>query len=596
MPNLTSRLWRGLSAAAFTGVLALAPHVALGQQRVLGPGAGVYDKACVAADHALASRAGADILRQGGNAVDAAVAASFALSVVRPYSCGIGGGGFMVIHLKSHPRVGPVTVALDYRERGPGAVRADSFEHDPDPFASTHGGKAVCVPGTVAGLLHALERYGTMSRDAVLAPAIHLAEEGFVADAHYVENAHEDTLVIPWFRADEARQRRFPFVWERYLLRGAVKVGDRIHVPEQAEALRRIARDGRDGFYAGPVADAMVKAVQDDGGFLTHDDLRDYTVREFEPLRTTFRDLEILGMPPPSSGGIVLAQVLGMLEHRRADLDALVAARAHNSPAYIHFLAETSKHAFADRARWVADPDFADVPLRTLLDPATLRERAASIDPERTGPHDAYGSAPPPPDDAGTSHLCVVDEFGNAVACTETVNLIFGSMLVAEPFGILLNCEMDDFQTRTGALNAFQLAHAERNRPAPGKRPLSSMTPTLAFDRAPDGSLGTLRFAGGGAGGPRIISGTLQAALNALVWDMDAHAALAAPRVHHQWTPDRLDLETALNNDTLRAALTHRGHTLGMRKAIGNVQIIRRGPAGWEAASDPRKGGVPDGY
>ncbi|MDX2131111.1 MAG: gamma-glutamyltransferase [Planctomycetota bacterium] len=590
-------LTRALSSLAAACALAgLGGAGASAQVSPLGPGAGVYEKACVAADHALASAAGADILRAGGNAVDAAVATSFALSVVRPYSCGIGGGGFMVIRLKDHPRVGPVTVAIDYREAGPRAVRADSFENDPDPDASTHGGKAVCVPGTVAGLLHALERYGTLDREAVLAPAIRLAEEGFTADAHYVENAREDALVLPWFRKDPARAARFAFVWERYLLKGEVQVGDRIHVPEQGEALRRIARDGRAGFYEGPVASAMVACVQKDNGFLTLEDLASYRVREFEPLRTRFRGLEVLGMPPPSSGGIVLAQVLGMLEHRRADLDALVAADGHNSAAYIHLIAESSKHAFADRARWVADPDFARVPLAGLLAPSYLRARADAFDPARTLPHESYGSATPPPDDAGTSHFCVIDEHGNAVACTETVNLIFGSMLVAEPFGVLLNCEMDDFQTRTGALNAFQLAHAEGNRPAPGKRPLSSMTPTLAFDAAPDGSLGDLRFAGGGAGGPRIISGTLQAALNAIVWDMNAHDALRAPRFHHQWTPDRLDLEPALHRSPAAAGLGELGHSLGTRKAIGNVQIVKRSPRGWEAASDPRKGGAPDGY
>ncbi|GJQ30122.1 MAG: gamma-glutamyltranspeptidase [Phycisphaerae bacterium] len=557
---------------------------------------GTYPNACVAADHHLASEAGAEILRQGGNAVDAAVATSFALSVVRPYSCGLGGGGFMVIHLKQHPRLGEVTTAINYRETGPGAVKPDSFEQDPDPDAATHGGKAVCVPGTVAGLLYALEKYGTMNRAAVLAPAIRLAEAGFHADQHYIDSTHLDDLVIPWFRKDPVRPRRFAFMWTRYLKGGEVAAGDRIHVPEQAEALRLIARHGRDGFYKGPVARSMVDAVQRDGGFLTLDDLAGYAVREVEPLRASFRGSTILTMPPPSSGGIVLAQVFGMLEAREADLRAYQREGGPHGANAIHLVTEASKHAFADRARWMGDPAFVDVPLGRLLDPAYLRAKAAMIDPARTLPHEAYGAASWSKDDAGTSHFCVVDAHGGAVSCTETVNLIFGSMLVAEPFGFVLNDEMDDFLTRRGKANAFGLSHADRNRPQPGKRPLSSMTPTMVLDAGEAGRFGEVRMLAGGAGGPRIISGTLQAILNVQVWGMNAGEALAAPRFHHQWEPDRLDLEPALSGSPVKAALERVGHAVGARKAIGNVQIVVRHGERWQAASDPRKGGRPDGY
>lgn len=561
---------------------------------------GTFPHACVAADHHLASQAGAEILRKGGNAVDAAVATSFALSVVRPYSCGIGGGGFMIIHLKQHPRLGEVTTAINYRETGPAAVRPDAFEGDPDLDASTHGGKAVCAPGTVAGLLYALEKYGTMDRASVLAPAIRLAEQGFVADAHYITSTHDDDLVIPWFKKNPARAKRFAFMWERFLAKGEIAEGDRIHVPEQAAALRLIAAHGRDGFYKGPVAEAIVGAVQRDGGFLTLDDLAAYQVSEVQPLWASFRGQAIITMPPPSSGGIVLAQVFGMLEAREADLTAIMREGGPNSANYIHLITEAGKHAFADRARWMGDPAFVDIPLRHLLQPAYIRDRADAIDMTRTLPHEAYGQAAPFKDDSGTSHFCVVDAKGGAVSCTETINLIFGSMLVAEPFGFVLNDEMDDFLTRAGQANAFGLAHADKNRPGPGKRPLSSMTPTMVIDRTdPTGrgeAMGEVRLLAGGAGGPRIISGTMQSMLNALLWNMNAGEALAAPRFHHQWEPDRLDLEPPLQGSPQEAFLNRLGHTIGKRKAIGNVQIVKRGKDRWEAASDPRKGGRPDGY
>ncbi len=568
-----------------------------------GARAPVFTTAAVASDHELASQAGVEMLRQGGNAVDAAVATSFALSVVRPYSCGIGGGGFMVIHLKADPRnpaSGPVRIALDYRETAPRAVRPDMFESDPDPHAQTHGGKAVCVPGNVAGLLHALDRYGTLPRATVLAPAIRLAEDGFLADAHYVEMAQEDQDVIPWLKKDPARIARFQFLWDRYLDQGNVKVGTRITVPEQARVLRLIAERGRAGFYEGDVADAIIRAVKSDGGLLTHEDLRSYAVAERAPLVSEFRGLDVVTMPPPSSGGIVIAQLFDMLE-ARPDLlaPATDPARAggHNTAPYIHVITECFKHGFADRARWMGDPGFVDVPLQRLLDPSTIRARAATIDPARTLPINDYGTARRPPEDHGTSHLCVIDAMGNAVACTETINLIFGSLLCVPEYGFALNNEMDDFLTRRGEANAFGLAHAELNRPAPGKRPLSSMTPTIVWDPSA-GEGGSMRLIVGGAGGPRIITGSAQTALNVLLFNMPAHTAVAAPRFHHQWQPETLQLETALASPAIEASLRERGHNVGTRKSVGNITLIRAaatGP-GWDAASDPRKGGVPAGY
>lgn len=555
----------------------------------------MYAHAAVAADHAIASRAGLEILRAGGNAVDAAVAASFTLSVVRPYSCGIGGGGFMVVHQPANAKRAGVTTTIDYREVAPAAVDPGFFERPErarDEFASTHGGAAIATPGTVAGLLHALERFGTLPRVRVMEPAIRAAHEGFDADQHYV---HSNQEVIDWIRADGARAPRFPLVWERFLLEGRVRVGDRIRVPEQGEVLARIADQGAGAFYEGEVARAMVDAAGARGGVLTLADLAGYRVVERDPLVAHFRGHTLLTMPPPSSGGIVLAQVLGMLEHRSADLELAIAAGA-GSGAYAHLVIEACKHAFADRAAWLGDPAAVRIPLRALLSPANLLARANAIDLARTHEPGWYGTRGPLPDDAGTSHLCVVDESGGAVSCTETINLYFGSLVGVDRFGFCLNNEMDDFQARPGRANAFDLVHAEKNPPRAGMRPLSSMCPTIVARTGADGSPGGVRALAGGSGGPRIISGTLQALLNVLLFDASAAGALEGPRFHHQWKPNRVGLEPGLMGSPLRGELEAFGHEVEAREAVGAVQLIRRAGGAWQAASDPRKGGSPAGY
>ncbi len=580
--------------AAALALAAIAPP-ALAQGNAMNDA--VFRRAAVAADHRLASDAGLEILKAGGNAVDAAVATSFALSVVRPYSCGIGGGGFMVIRLKDHPKAGFVSTTINYREWGIAKARPDYFENVEDPDAATHGGKAVCVPGHVAGLLVALEKYGTMSREQVLAPAIRLAERGYDADAHYVASSKE---VIEWIEKDPTRAERFPYLWDRLLYQGKVKEGDRIDLHEQARVLRKIVEEGADGFYKGEVAQAIVNAVQRDGGEMTLEDLAGYTVEERVPLQTVFGGNTVLTMPPPSSGGIVLAQVLGMLEVRKHDLDNIARRMPEEgggpgSAAYIHLVAEASKHAFADRARWMGDPNFVKVPVKTLLSDAYIDERARAIDLGHTKDIDSYGTATPLPDDAGTSHLCVVDEQGNAVSCTETINLVFGSLVPVPEFGFILNDEMDDFLARAGKPNAFGLDHADLNRPAPRKRPLSSMTPTIVL-KGDDIAHADPILLAGGSGGPRIISGTIQAVLNVLVFNMSAAEAVGRPRFHHQWHPDVLELEEQLAGGEVEKSLQALGHHTKRRDRIAAVQIIRAVRGGLGAASDPRKGGVPAGY
>ncbi|MFZ4573637.1 MAG: gamma-glutamyltransferase family protein [Phycisphaerales bacterium] len=582
------------------------------------PEALVFPTAAVAADHTLASQAGLEVLRAGGNAVDAAVATSFALSVVRPYSCGIGGGGFMVVFLKHHPRLaeltagrgGVLTTCINYRETSIGAMGPEFFEKDADPDAATRGGKAVAIPGHVAGMLHALEKYGVLPREKVLAPAIRLAEAGYAADAHYVSSSQE---IIEWINGAPGRAERFPDLWNRLLMKGQVKVGDHIDMTGQAKVLRAIAAEGARAFYRGPVADAIVKAVRADQGLMTLDDLRGYAVEERAPLVTSFRGDTVLSMPPPSSGGIVLAQVLGMIEAREADFTRIVKTNGHNSPEYIHFVAEASKHAFADRARWMGDPNFVDVPVKSLLSAAYIADRAAQIDLTRVLPTDQYGTAEPLPEDHGTSHLCVVDAWGNSVACSETINLVFGSLVSVEEYGFILNDTVDDFLTRTGEPNAFGLDHAALNKPEPGKRPLSCMSPTIVVNDAPDASVPAISrvpkrpgelsggarvvFIGGGSGGPRIISGTIQATLNSMVFGMSSAEALAKPRFHHQWHPDVLQLEKELRGTETEAVLKSRyGHQTGPRDPVAAVQIIRAVDGGWSPASDPRKGGAPAGY
>lgn len=553
----------------------------------------VFENGAVAADHSIASQAGAEILRAGGNAVDAAVATSLTLSVVRPYSCGIGGGGFMIVHLVDHPSHPPIDIAINYREQCPGAYGPDYFEKCDlaglGEHTSTHGGRAVAIPGTVAGLLHALERYGTMTREQVFAPAIRAAEEGFLVDEHYAISIREPE-VMGFLKDRPDRQAQFAFIWNRFLSRGEIKVGDRVRLPEQAEALRLIARDGKDAFYKVPIAESIVRAVRLAGGEMTLADLEDFRVVEAEPLHADFMGRRLMMMPPPSSGGIAVAQVFDMLESRPE-----LTRGGVNSVPYIHAVTEAMKHAFADRARYVADPAFVPVPTDKLLAPAYIRALASRIDPTRTLEASQYGGQEPAdqlPEDHGTSHLCVVDSKGNAVACTETINLIFGSLTCAEPYGFILNNEMDDFVTRRGTANAFGLVESEKNMPSPGKRPLSCMSPMIAVDEQ------GVALVAGAAGGPRIITSTVQVALNVLQWDLPAEQAMLMPRFHHQWTPNKLQMEESLRGGATEQELAKLGHEVTSRKAVGNAQLIRRAKntKGYEAACDPRKGGLPAGH
>ena len=548
--------------------------------------AATYTQWAVACDHALASQAGEQMLAAGGNAVDAAVAASFCLSVVRPFSCGIGGGGFMVISLPPSPNdPGGRTVALDYRETCPAAVGPDYYENLP-AGASELGPRACGVPGTVAGLLYALENFGALDRATALTPAIRAAREGFTADAFHVRAV--ETMSEVWRDHPELREGLVG-AWPRFARKGRIKVGDIIVNEPHARALELIARDGAAAFYAGPIADAIMTTMARDGhdgdGPMTLADLAAYEVRERPALVGDFGPWRILSMPPPSSGGVATQQVFGLLER----LGDLTSDDEMNSPQWRHLLIETFKHAFADRARWLADDAFTPVPVAALTAPSYLDSLAGRFDPDRTGEPADYGTAPQLPHDAGTSHISVLDADGMAVGCSETINLYWGSCVEVPGFGFLLNNEMDDFTTSAGA-NAFGLIQSDRNRPAPGKRPLSSMSPTIVLDGGRPVAIA------GASGGPRIITGTLQVLLSALVFGDDAGQAVARPRLHHQWQPDEVRVETSWTDAATLDGLRARGHkVVSYKKPVGVVQAIVVKDGRITAASDPRKGGRPAG-
>ncbi len=524
----------------------------------------------VAADHVLASKAGVAILARGGNAVDAAVATSFALSVTRPFSCGLGGGGFMVIW---DPHRG--AFALNYREVAPQsadpAMYAAADENSPPP--SRYGEAAIAVPGTVAGLLTAHERFGRLSRQEVLAPAIDLAVRGFVPDKAYraaIDGVRKRREQVPGIEnyADEVL--------------GTFDQHDRIRLPGQAVVLRRIAQEGREGFYGGDVALAIIESTR---GRLTMRDLTEYMPRWEEPLVADIGDeLMLIGMPPPSTGGVAVGQLLGMLHRLGA------AKMDRDNPVTLHLLVESMKHAFADRAKHMADPQFAHVPVSDLLDPTYLDELSSRVQPDRTLPGSVYGGVCPPPDDSGTSHLSVVDSEGVVVVCTETINTSFGSFVLVPKFDFALNNEMDDFTIVAGQTNVYGLRQSDRNMPEPGKRPISSMSPTIVLRD------GKPVLAIGASGGPRIITAVAQVVMDILWRHDDPVDAVSRPRLHHQWVPDAVVVEEDWDDAEMTAALEARGHDVTRRTHVGVVQVIEITPDGkMRPASDPRKGGRPAG-
>ncbi len=536
--------------------------------------------AAVASDHPLASAAGVALLKAGGNAVDAACATALALGVVHPDASGIGGGGFALVYLAASKQ----TFALDFRERAPAAITPAAFFKDGkiDPELSKHGGLAVAVPGEVRGLAEMVKRWGKLPFSRCVEGAHRLAQRGFP---------------VSWRLAADLGtiDRKAPAGNAQFIEQFATKPlaeGDTFRRPDLAWTLSRLRAGGADAFYKGPVAQEIVKAVRAAGGVLSEQDLADYTATPRAPLEGAYRGLRVFSMPPPSSGGVVLIEALGILSNIYAT-EADLRRDGRGSAAYLHVLAEALKHGFADRARYLGDTDFVKVDVPHLTSPTYHTELARRIKRDAVLPRDGYGTLGAPPAqhrDGGTTHLSVIDADGNAVALTTTVNLGFGSHVVAGKTGVLLNDQMDDFSLTPGLPNAFGLIGNEQNAVAPGKRPLSSMTPTIAVDGD-----GRVRVVVGAAGGPTIISATAQVLLNVVDWKLDAQAAVSAPRIHDQWFPDELKVEPEIVRDVIDN-LTRRGHKVQEAPHIGTANVLVRTEHGIEAAAEPRSPSQPAGY
>jgi gamma-glutamyltranspeptidase/glutathione hydrolase len=536
--------------------------------------------AAVASDHPLASAAGLSALKAGGNAIDAACATALALGVLHPEGSGIGGGGFALVYIAKEKKVH----ALDFRERAPAAITAAKFLKDgkADQKLSQEGGLAVAVPGEVAGLAEMVKRWGKRGFGACVDPAQKLAAKGAPASWHLAEAlaslAKEPAPADPVFA-------------KMFLGPTMPKEKDVFKRPELAATLAKLRAGGPAAFYKGPIAAEIVKAVDAEGGVLTAQDLATYAPVERTPLETTHRGLRVVTMPPPSSGGVALVETLGILDALYPTEDALP-KDGPTSPAYIHALAEAFKHAFADRARYLGDPDFVSMDVPKLTSAAYAAGLAKRVKPGGVLPSDAYGSLgphAPPPKDGGTTHLAVIDAAGNAVSLTTTINLSFGAHLVAGKTGIVLNNEMDDFVVQVGVPNAFGLIGNEQNAVAPKKRPLSSMTPTLVLDGD------KVKVVVGGAGGPTIITATTEVLLDVVDWKMDAQAAVVAPRIHDQWFPEVLGVEPSIPPATV-AALGRTGQKIKPVPMIGKVNVLVRTDRGIDAAAEPRSPSQPAGY
>ena len=527
----------------------------------------------VVAQEKIGAQIGADILRQGGNAVDAAVATGFAMAVTYPRAGNIGGGGFMVIHSRDRE----ADVAIDYRETAPAAMTPDVFlgaNGKPDTEKSRDSALGIGVPGTVAGLTLALEKYGSgkFTLAQILQPAIDLARGGFIITGDLAET----------MRSGRRRIAHWPSATK--IFSGAdgnpLRDGDRLVQTDLAATLSAIAEQGARGFYEGPVAEKLVKAVVGAGGIMSLDDLKSYQATIRAPVRGTYRGYDIVSMPQPSSGGVVLLETLNILEGF-----PMPEMKQASAPS-LHHMIEAMKRAYADRARYLGDPSFVKAPIATLTAKDYAAKQRAGIDPDHATPSIDIGRpATPPREGSNTTHYSVVDSRGNAVSNTYTLNFSYGVGLVAEGTGVLLNNELDDFTAAPGASNAFGLVGFEANLPGPGKRPLSSMSPTIVLKD------GKPILVTGSPGGSLIISTVLQVIVNVLDYHMDIAAAVAAPRLHHQWLPDEVRIEHGFSDETL-AALRAKGHRVVEPMGQTSANSIAVTDNGLLGAPDPRTRGA----
>ncbi|GHE21470.1 gamma-glutamyltransferase [Halomonas urumqiensis] len=560
----------GVLAGIFSGALLLSPLV-MAQQAIL-EGSRFYPqesaKGMVATSHFLASEVARDVLAQGGNAVDAAVVAGFALAVTQPRSGNIGGGGFMLI---SDEQSGDV-IAIDYRETAPAAATETMFQ-DEDGEAVTERSRythlAAGVPGTVAGLAMALEEYGTMSLADALAPAIRLAEEGFAVPSRFVQGIQDSKARFePW----EASMAKF-FKEDG----SAYEVGDTYRQPDLAATLKRIAENGAREFYEGETARLIVAEMENHDGLITMEDLAGYQPVAREPSHGTYRGYDIYAMSPPSSGGAHIVQMLNILE------DYPIDEMGFGSADSLHLMAEAMKRAYADRSEYLGDTGFVDVPLDGITSKEYAAELRAQISMEQATPSADIGPGDPLPYESNeTTHFSIADGEGLAVSNTYTINFSYGSGIVVDGAGFLLNNEMDDFSAKPGVPNAYGLIGGEANKVEPGKRMLSSMTPTIVKR---DGKNFMIT---GSPGGSRIITTTLQMLMNVIDHNMNIQSAVSAPRMHHQWLPDELRVEDGFSPDTLEL-LRQRGHTVSQQDAMGAAQSIVIRDGMFYGGADPRR-------
>ncbi|EEI9463687.1 gamma-glutamyltransferase [Salmonella enterica] len=521
----------------------------------------------VASVDAMATQVGVDILKQGGNAVDAAVAVGYALAVTHPQAGNLGGGGFMLLRTKDG-----ATTAIDFREMAPAGATRDMFLDDqgnPDSKKSLTSPLASGTPGTVAGLSLALEKYGSLPLNSVVRPAIKLAQEGFIVNDALADDLktygsevlphHENSKAIFWKDGEP------------------LKKGDKLVQQDLANSLTMIAENGPDAFYKGEIARQIAQQMQQNGGLITTDDLAAYQAVERTPVSGEYRGYQIFSMPPPSSGGIHIVQILNILENFDMKKYGFGSADA------IQIMAEAEKYAYADRSEYLGDPDFVSVPWQALTSKAYAKSIAGQIDINKAKPSSEIrpGKLAPYESDQ-TTHFSVVDKDGNAVAVTYTLNTTFGTGIVAGNTGILLNNQMDDFSAKPGVPNVYGLVGGEANAVGPKKRPLSSMSPTIVVK---DGKTWLVT---GSPGGSRIITTVLQMVVNTIDFGMNVAEATNAPRFHHQWLPDELRVEKGFSPDTLKL-LEQKGQKVALKEAMGSTQSIMVGPDGeLYGASDPR--------
>ena len=531
-------------------------------------------KGMVSTQDRLAAQVGANILARGGNAVDAAVATGFALAVTHPQAGNLGGGGFMLVYLADEKK----TIALDFREMAPALATRDMFlnaQGDVDNEIAQYSRASAGVPGTVMGLLEALDTYGTMTRRQVMGPAIRLANEGFIA-SHTLE------------RQLKSAQKRFAADQSSIDYFGHVKAGQIWKQADLAKTLRRILNDGAAGFYAGETAGLIANEMQMGAGqargLITVEDLANYKTVTREPVIGTYRGYKIAAMSPPSSGGVHVVQMLNILEgyNLRAD--------GHNSAAYLHKLIESMRRAYADRSKYLGDPDFVDVPVQALTDKAYAKRLRDGIDLLKAASSaDILPGARLAPEPVNTTHFSVMDREGNAVSLTYTLNFSYGSGYSVDGAGFLLNNEMDDFSAKPATPNGYGLLGGEANKIEPRKRPLSSMTPLFVMKDD------KVILATGSPGGSTIITSVLQVALNVMEWEMNLAEATHRGRIHHQWLPDHVTIEPSINADTVKL-LQDMGHVFPVtdigevkKTILGRVNSVGRDASGFIAgAADPR--------